>query len=76
MSSKYLKFNLIEQKPKTFVFEVRNKIDNVLLGRISWLPPWRRYVFVPVGDMAFDVGCLNDIGVFITQLMKNHKKYS
>lgn len=62
---KYIEFNLIEQKPKTSVYAVRNIKSQAILGWIKWYPTWRQYCFFPESDCVFNIDCLKDIIEFI-----------
>ncbi len=66
--SKYLRFQLIEMKPKTKVIAVQSKTHPVRLGVIKWWNPWRCYVFLPDSDTLFNTECLNDIQSYIKGL--------
>ena len=63
--SKYLKFELLEQKPKTKVIEVISKSHNNRLGIIKWYGAWRQYTFFPESDTLFNTECLNDVITYI-----------
>ena len=64
----FIYFVLIEQKPKTGVYECRNNSSNIVLGIVKWYGPWRQYCFFPSGDTIFNVSCLDDIKDFIHKL--------
>lgn len=53
------------EKPggKTIVWGVRGPKGD-MLGTISWMPPWRRYIFDPYGSV-FDATCLREIAQFL-----------
>lgn len=58
---------IIDQKVegrKTKVFYVWNT-GNVQLGSIEFKPQWRKYVFQPLPNMAFDKDCLDEIANFL-----------
>jgi len=74
MESKYIQMELIERKPKTYVFEVQTKNDQTRLGQISWFGRWRQYVFFPEPETVFSSGCMADINSFIEHLMADHKE--
>lgn len=42
---KWIKFELKEQKPKTQVWNIISKEDDIVLGYIAWYPHWRKYAF-------------------------------
>lgn len=66
--SKYLEFQLLEQKPKTKVIEVLSKEHESSLGIIKWFSRWRQYAFFPQNETVFNVECLNDIQSYIRGL--------
>jgi len=71
--TKWLRFIVTEQKPKTVVLEVRN-ISDQLLGQIKWKNSWRQYVYYNLGiDAQFNDGCLKDIADVLSCLNKEHK---
>lgn len=59
--SKYLKFTIVELKPKTKVIDVESKISGDVLGTIKWYGKWRQYAFFPGIYTIFNAECLNDI---------------
>lgn len=69
---KYITMIKTEDKPKTSVFEVFSKHDD-LLGEIKWFPNWRQYCFFPEDGCVFSKGCMVDINDFIKQLMDLRK---
>lgn len=74
IESKYLKFKLIANKPKTKVMGVYSKSGEYSLGWIEWYSQWRRYCFFPErGGLVFSKGCLKDINFVITKLMDERK---
>ncbi len=66
---KYLKFRIIEQKPKTNVYSVNNN-DNIQIGTIYWYSGWRRYIFESFPEIMIDQACLDEMSRFIGDLMK------
>ena len=66
----YVKFELIETKPKTNVYSVINIRERIEVGIIKWFPPWRQYCFFPDEAMVFNRICMNEIADFITEKMK------
>jgi len=73
LMSKYLEFELLEQKPKTKVIGVISKRHNDMLGIIKWFPGWRQYALFPGNGTVFNVECLNDIQSYISEL-KNERR--
>jgi hypothetical protein len=59
---------------KTRRWEVFEKQDGVMLGRISWLSSWRCYVFQPCWPTMYEQQCMRDIADFIESQTLAHKK--
>ena len=70
--TKWLRFMLVDRKPKTVVRHVVNKSGKIL-GKISWLAQWRQYTFDPEAYTTFNNGCLQDITDVLTSLNSEHK---
>ena len=66
--SKWLKFCLIEEKPRTQVYSVVAKMNGDILGVIKWYGAWRKYAFCPSYSTLFNTTCLNDITKFMLDL--------
>ncbi len=66
---KWIKFVLVEQKPKTSIYNVLTKDDDLFLGQIKWFPKWRCYSFFPGNNTIFEKNCLKDITNFIEKIM-------
>ena len=64
----YLRFELIETKPKTTVWGCLNKKSGTKLGEVKWYGPWRQYCYFPLLQAVYNNGCLADIQDFIDQL--------
>jgi hypothetical protein len=47
----------------------------VLLGKVRWYGPWRKYSFFPNrnADLVFEKDCLRDIADFCETETKNHR---
>lgn len=74
MSEKeFIRFDLIEKKPKTSIFAVVNIKFGNRLGIIKWYPSWRKYCFFAQGYTIYDTICLNEIKNFIQGLMGERK---
>jgi len=73
--TKYLKFVLIENKPKTQVFRIYSKKDewDDKLAEIEWYPEWRQYCFMPIMGTVWNDGCLKDVIEFLEFLRQEHK---
>lgn len=70
---KYITMILAERKPKTEVYAVMTKDQEVTLGIIKWYAPWRQYCFIPDDNTIYSKGCIADINDFITRLMDMRK---
>lgn len=72
---KYIKFGLVEQLPKTSVWQCINTKGGYPLGYVKWYPLWRQYCYFPTETAAvYSAGCLEDINDFITQLEQDRKE--
>ena len=70
--TKWLRFYVIEHKPKTMVLTVENTSKHHL-GDIYWYGPWRQYIFACQLDILFNNQCLTDITEVLTKLNTDHK---
>lgn len=73
--TKWLRFKVIGQKPKTLVIAVDNE-SGQRLGKIEWHAPWRQYCFIynmSSFTTILNKGCLDDISNMIENLMFYHK---
>jgi len=70
----YIEFVLIEQKPKTLVYAILNIKSGDKIGTVKWYANWRQYVFFPVDQCIFSIGCLADIIDFTKKVQDNHKE--
>lgn len=68
---KYINFKLIEQKPKTGIYQCCNNKSGVEIGIVKWYSPWRQYCFLPSADTIFNKGCMEYINDFIEFATKN-----
>jgi hypothetical protein len=66
----WLYFELIEEKPKTKMFQVMSKCSNIRLGVIKWYPQWRHYCFFPTieEETVYSDRCLSSISEFVAEL--------
>ena len=71
---KYIRFELVEQKPKTTVWHILNRRSGFNLGTIRWYPRWRQYCFFTRDGCVFNGSCMFDIIAFIGQLSKANKE--
>ena len=70
----YLIFYLEEQKPKTNVYTVINRLMGCHIGVVKWHRPWRQYCFFPSESTVFHKDCLTEIADFVCKLMEERKK--
>lgn len=62
MIKKYIRFNEVNNPgKKTRIFEVINLSGDYILGFIHWYTAWRQYIFEPLENTVYSVGCLEDI---------------
>ena len=72
--SKWIDFIFIESTGKTEIYKVVSKESAFLLGHIKWHGPWRQYVFFPQAETIFEKTCLEDIKIFLIDLMSIRKE--
>lgn len=72
-NSKWIRFEQLESKTKTSVYNVIAKEGDTKLGQIKWYAPWRKYSFFPAPNTLFETQCLSDIVSFITDRMNERK---
>lgn len=71
---KHLKFVPAPPKPKTKVWWVVNKYDDIHLGWIGWFARWRKYAFFSKPECVFEEDCLKDIADFCVHKTKDHRE--
>ena len=71
--TKWLRFLIVEEKPKTIVLNVVNT-SHQFLGDIRWYGPWRQYTYTPEENTTFNHQCLKDIASVLDTLNAAHKK--
>ena len=73
--TKWLRFMLVDRKPKTVIIHVYNTSDQ-FLGDIRWYGPWRQYTYNVYSEaqLTFNNGCLQDITDVLTGLNKEHRQ--
>lgn len=54
-------------------WQVLNKHDAGLLGRIEWFGLWRKYVFTPFHGTVFEEVCMRELSDFIVERTKEYK---
>jgi len=60
---------------KTDVWDVVNRNSDVVLARVEWHCPWRRYVLIPIAeDTIWAADCLRLIADFIERQMAARKR--
>ena len=62
-----------DSKPKTEVYAVMTKDNEVALGIIKWYAPWRQYTYFPDDNTIYSKGCMEDINDFIGKIMELRK---
>lgn len=70
----YIRFEMLEKKPKTEVYGIFSLSDNSLLGKVYWYAPWRQYILDPWRDTIWNRNCLGEVRKFIDELMDARKK--
>ena len=71
--TKWLRFYIVDMKPKTLVLHVLNTSDQ-FLGKIAWFGSWRQYVYESEDGIIYNDQCLRDIADVCTNLNDEHKK--
>lgn len=73
--TKWLRFFIVDKKPKTVIVHVYNTADH-FLGIIGWYGAWRQYTYnpAPQAQLTFNNGCLQDIADVLTNLNEDHKE--
>ena len=69
----YIDYELIEEKPKTDVYQVYSRSSFDELGIIKWYAPWRQYCFFPEEGTVWSKGCLNEVNDLIKKFMEEWK---
>lgn len=72
--TKYLRFEIEAEKPKTKVIGIYSKSSGNRLGFIEWYSPWRQYIFEAEYAIIWNYTCLQDVVSVINQLMAERKK--
>jgi len=72
--NKYIKIVKIEEKSKTNVYKVVNKLSNDVIGIIKWACNFRKYAYMPYAQTQYDTLCLKYISDTLVELMEEHKK--
>jgi len=70
----YIRFEMLEKKPKTEVYGIFSVHHEDQIGTIYWYGPWRQYVFDPWRDTIWNRDCLEDVQKFLNELMNERKK--
>jgi len=70
----HIKFIEAPPKPKTKVWWVVSKYDDIQLGTIAWFSRWRKYSFFPKGDTVYEWVCLREIADFCSSQTQLHKE--
>ena len=69
----WIKFVLIEEKPKTSIWSVQTIDGKIELGVVKWMPTWRQYCFYPEANTVFAGSCLSGIMDFLKSHNDLHK---
>lgn len=71
--AKFLAFYVAPPKPKTKVWWVVQRQNDIHLGWIGWWASWRRYAFYPKPNTVYEEACLRDIARFCEEQTKKHR---
>lgn len=70
-------FIIIESKQenkKTNIYYIyTNEDKEILLGRIKWYGPWRKYCFYPEDNIVWDNKCLTELVEYLNKLNYEYK---
>lgn len=62
----FLKFDESSNPGKlTKVWDVYSATNSSFLGRVGYMPTWRKYTFAPCASTIFDSKCLQEITEFL-----------
>lgn len=71
-------FIIIESKQenkKTNIYYIYADEDKeILLGRIKWYGPWRKYCFYPEDNIVWDNKCLTELVEYLNELNYEYKR--
>lgn len=59
---------------KTKIFSITNIHYGEEIGVIKWYGAWHQYCFFPSPNTVYSAGCLDDVAVFMSDLMQERKK--
>lgn len=63
---KYIRFTHNTETPPGW--DCNNIHHGEMLGEVIYFSEWRQWVYRPLRDAVYSVGCLNDIADFIKQM--------
>lgn len=63
----YIRFEMVERKAVTGVWQCVNNKSGDVLGLVKWYPGWRQYCFFCDTGIVLSAGCLHDIESFIVE---------
>lgn len=70
-------FIIIESKQenkKTNIYYIYTDEDKeILLGRVKWYSPWRKYCFYPEDNIVWDNKCLTELVEYLNKLNYEYK---
>lgn len=73
--SSYIYAEVVEEKPKTTVWAIRNKKSTDWLATVAWYGPWRQYCLFTVNHNAiFNQDCLESILAFLKAVRMQRKR--
>jgi hypothetical protein len=66
----YIEFHEDPKAPerKTSTWTIRAKSDGTRLGRVTFYPNWRQYIFESGTATLWSVGCLRDVEIFLASV--------
>lgn len=72
----YIEFQLIERKPKTVIYSIRNINHGNEIGRIYWYGSCRQYIFEGGQNTIWSSDCLKKVTEFLLEINRIHKEYA
>lgn len=68
----HIRFIEAPPKPKTRVWRVINRHDEIPVGFVAWFGRWRKYAFYPKPETVFEQVCLREIAGFCERHTRAH----
>ena len=66
----FLKFIPFKKLANTWVYDVINRKNGCVVGKIKWAGNFRKYAYFPEHNIMLDSKCMKTIECFLNKLMK------